>query len=43
MMVPGTKTTAYRNEGIAIAKVKARLDALGIRCGGDGGKQTGAA
>ena len=42
MPVPGTKTTAYRNEGIAITKVKARLDVLGIRYGADGGERTGA-
>jgi len=33
--LPGTKTTVYRNEGVPIAKVKARLDALGIRHGHD--------
>ena len=43
MTVPGTKTTAYRNEGIAIAKVKARLDALGIRHGLDAGERVGGA
>lgn len=31
--LPGTTTTVYRNEGIAITKVKARLDALNIRYG----------
>jgi V8-like Glu-specific endopeptidase len=31
--LPGTKTAVYRNEGIPIAKVKARLDTLGIRYG----------
>lgn len=31
--LPGTNTTVFRNEGIAIGKVRARLDALGIRYG----------
>lgn len=31
--LPGAKTTVYRNEGIAIAKVKRRLDALGVHYG----------
>jgi hypothetical protein len=36
LLLPGTKTSVYRNEGIPIAKVKARLAARGIRYGHDG-------